>query len=162
MLDKYAKDFADAKAIAKGAAKDIAADLIKLGTFTLDIFSPKTPKPQEAPFEKQPTPGVPDQAWLAAIEKSRKEAADLDRQFNLAVIEGIDRARLAEQYRFDDEQNFAMPRVVRVIVPEEHRSVTIAYGDLKINQPVRCSFTLPPQAQLDDRRAIRLIRRGCE
>ena len=104
MLDKYAKDFADAKAIAKGAAKDIAADLIKLGTFTLDIFSPKTPKPQEAPFEKQPTPGVPDQAWLAAIEKSRKEAADLDRQFNLAVIEGIDRARLAEQYRFDDEQ----------------------------------------------------------
>src|SRR5439155_1608361 len=77
---------------------------LKLGTFTLDIFSPKAPKPQEAPFEKQPTPGVPDQAWLAAIEKSRKEAAELDKQFNLAVIEGIDRARLAEQYRFDDEQ----------------------------------------------------------
>jgi hypothetical protein len=54
--------------------------------------------------------------------------------------------------RFDAEQDVSMPRVLRIIAPEDHRSITIAYGDVKLNQPVRCSFTLPQQAQVDDRR----------
>lgn len=50
--------------------------------------------------------------------------------------------------RFDDGSPVVMPRLVRVILPEERRSVTIAYSDIALNEPVECSFPLPRQAEI--------------
>jgi len=47
-----------------------------------------------------------------------------------------------------EETSIAMPMLLRVIFPEEHRSVTIAYDDVQLNEPVECSFTLPKQAEV--------------
>lgn len=50
--------------------------------------------------------------------------------------------------RFDDSPGVVMPRVVRVIIPNERRSVTIAYDDITVNEPVECSFPIPKQAEI--------------
>ncbi len=50
--------------------------------------------------------------------------------------------------RFDDEPVVAMPRLLRVIMPQERRSITIAYDDIHINVPAHCTFTIPKQAEI--------------
>lgn len=46
----------------------------------------------------------------------------------------------------------AMPRLLRVIFPIERRSITIAYDDVKVNESVDCTFELPEQAEVRERR----------
>lgn len=50
--------------------------------------------------------------------------------------------------RLDNVADTPMPKLLRIILPKERRSVTIAYGDLNINGKVQCSFTLPQQAEI--------------
>ena len=50
--------------------------------------------------------------------------------------------------RIETTCNVAMPTLLRVIFPKERRSVTIAYSDVQINKPVKCSFAPPPQAHI--------------
>lgn len=55
---------------------------------------------------------------------------------------------IAMASRFEDNEIVAMPMLIRVVFPSERRSVTIAYDELRINEPVQCSFTLPKQAEV--------------
>lgn len=48
----------------------------------------------------------------------------------------------------DTDTIVPMPRLLRVILPVERRSLTIAYDDLSLSDPVRCDFTPPPQAEV--------------
>lgn len=41
-----------------------------------------------------------------------------------------------------------VPRLLRVIFPLERRSITVAYSDMEIGVPVRCSFTVPRSADI--------------
>ena len=50
--------------------------------------------------------------------------------------------------QLDEGDPIVMPRLLRVVFPKDHRSVTIAYDDIHLNDPVVCSFTLPKQAQV--------------
>jgi hypothetical protein len=50
--------------------------------------------------------------------------------------------------RFESTGDITMPTLLRVIFPKERRSVTIAYSDVQINEPVECSFIPPPQAHI--------------
>jgi outer membrane lipoprotein-sorting protein len=62
-------------------------------------------------------------------------------------IDGTDKTRLlAMASRFDDDYIVPMPRLLRVVDPVQRRSVTISYGDISLNEPVVCSFTLPQRA----------------
>src|SRR5262249_15146375 len=48
------------------------------------------------------------------------------------LIDSNDRAQLiAMASRFDEDQPVPMPRLLRIVDPVRHRSVTIAYGDLR-------------------------------
>ena len=58
---------------------------------------------------------------------------------------------IAVASRFDDDREIVMPGLVRVILPAERRSVTIAYSEIKTNVPVQCSFTIPQQAEVRQR-----------
>ena len=44
-----------------------------------------------------------------------------------------------------------MPAFLRVIFPRERRAVTIAYDEVRLNEPVNCSFLLPKQVEVVDR-----------
>jgi len=48
----------------------------------------------------------------------------------------------------DVAESMVMPRLLRVIFPDERRSITVAYSDMEINVPVSCSFTLPKSADI--------------
>ena len=48
----------------------------------------------------------------------------------------------------ETEGTTTMPHLIRVIFPLEQRSITISYDDVKVNDRVDCSFTLPEQAQI--------------
>lgn len=50
--------------------------------------------------------------------------------------------------RFDEISNITVPTLLRVILPKERRSLTIAYNDLHLNNEVQCSFTVPQQADI--------------
>ena len=50
-----------------------------------------------------------------------------------------------------ETNSFAMPSLLRVVFPEERRSVTIVYDNIELNTPVRCSFTLPDNVQVISR-----------
>lgn len=50
--------------------------------------------------------------------------------------------------RFDEVADITIPKLLRVIFPNERRSLTIAYGDLRLNGEVQCSFVLPRQAEV--------------
>ena len=50
--------------------------------------------------------------------------------------------------RFDDVDDLTMPKLLRVILPKERRSVTVSYGDLRLNEEVDCSFLPPKRAQV--------------
>jgi hypothetical protein len=39
--------------------------------------------------------------------------------------------------------DIVVPRLLRVIFPKEHRSITVAYSDIHLNDSVSCAFTLP-------------------
>jgi len=51
----------------------------------------------------------------------------------------------------EDAENIAVPRMLRVIFPKERRSITIAYDNVKLNEPVVCSFVLPKKAEVINR-----------
>jgi hypothetical protein len=48
----------------------------------------------------------------------------------------------------DEAGSMVIPRLLRVIFPEERRSITVAYSGMEINVPVSCSFTLPKSADI--------------
>jgi len=48
----------------------------------------------------------------------------------------------------EDIHGTSMPKLVRIIFPEERRAVTISYDDITINESVECSFTLPKHAEV--------------
>ena len=48
----------------------------------------------------------------------------------------------------DEGDQVAMPRLLRLIFPQEHRSVTISYNDVKLNEPVVCAFIPPKHAEV--------------
>lgn len=53
--------------------------------------------------------------------------------------------------RTTETDNVTMPSLLRIVFPDEHRSVTIAYDDIWINKPVDCSFVLPKNVERIDR-----------
>ncbi|HZY10469.1 MAG TPA: DUF4292 domain-containing protein, partial [Bacteroidota bacterium] len=55
---------------------------------------------------------------------------------------------IAMASRFEESEILTMPMLIRVVFPAERRSVTIAYDELRVNEPVQCSFTLPKQAEV--------------
>ncbi len=54
----------------------------------------------------------------------------------------------AESSRIRMSDSVPLPKLLRVVFPEEQRSVTIAYDAITINRPTECAFTLPPQAEV--------------
>jgi outer membrane lipoprotein-sorting protein len=44
-------------------------------------------------------------------------------------------------------ESITMPSLLRVIFPKERRSITVAYDDIRPNEPVECSFSLPDQVE---------------
>jgi len=60
-------------------------------------------------------------------------------------------ALTATAARIDDSPPVAVPRFLRLIFPREHRSVTIAYAGVEVNEPVDCSLTLPDHAEIINR-----------
>ncbi len=50
--------------------------------------------------------------------------------------------------RTDEIAGIAVPTLLRVIMPKERRSLTVAYGDLRINEDVRCTFDIPKEANI--------------
>lgn len=48
----------------------------------------------------------------------------------------------------DEGDAIPVPRFLRIIFPREHRSVTIAYDDVAVNEAVECSFSIPKQAEI--------------
>ena len=51
----------------------------------------------------------------------------------------------------DEDEGIPVPRILRVIFPAERRSVTIAYDDIAVNEPVACAFTIPKHAEIIQR-----------
>jgi hypothetical protein len=58
---------------------------------------------------------------------------------------------IAMASRFDDRGVASMPRMLRVVDPRQRRSITITYSDMTLNEPVRCSFVLPREAEVIER-----------
>jgi len=50
--------------------------------------------------------------------------------------------------RTTDASDIPMSSLLRIIFPKERRSITIAYDDLQVNEPVACSFILPSQVEI--------------
>ncbi len=50
--------------------------------------------------------------------------------------------------RFDEVDNLTIPKLLRVVLPKERRSLTVAYGDVTLNGEVECTFVLPKQAEV--------------
>jgi len=48
----------------------------------------------------------------------------------------------------DQTGPMVIPRLLRVIFPDERRSITVAYSDMEVNLPVSCSFTVPESADI--------------
>ena len=55
---------------------------------------------------------------------------------------------IAQASKFDEIDEMTVPTLLRVILPKERRSITIAYGDLRINDSVRCAFSPPGKANI--------------
>lgn len=53
--------------------------------------------------------------------------------------------------RTTEAGDVTMPSLLRIIFPNEHRSITIAYDDIRVNEPVDCSFVLPKNVERIDR-----------
>ncbi len=51
----------------------------------------------------------------------------------------------------DENDPLPMPRFLRIVFPSEHRSITIVYDDVAVNEPVECTFTIPKQAEIIQR-----------
>ncbi len=54
----------------------------------------------------------------------------------------------AESSRIRMSDSIPLPKLLRVVFPEEKRSVTIAYDDITVNRPTECAFTLPQQTEV--------------
>lgn len=48
----------------------------------------------------------------------------------------------------DLEGKVTMPMLIRVIFPKERRSISVAYDEVEVNEPVVCAFQIPDQAQI--------------
>ena len=51
----------------------------------------------------------------------------------------------------EESDEIPMPRFLRIIFPLERRSITIAYDDVAVNEPVLCGFDIPPRAEIIQR-----------
>lgn len=51
----------------------------------------------------------------------------------------------------DEHEGFVAPRLLRVVFPEERRSISVAYSDFEVNAPASCSFTVPKSADVFER-----------
>lgn len=52
--------------------------------------------------------------------------------------------------RTTETSSITMPSLLRIVFPKERRSITIAYDDIQVNEPVNCSFTLPKHVEVLD------------
>ena len=53
--------------------------------------------------------------------------------------------------RTTETGDVTMPSLLRIVFPNEHRSITISYDDIRLNGPVDCSFVLPKNVERVDR-----------
>ena len=58
----------------------------------------------------------------------------------------------AHASEIEDFEDIPSPKFLRIIFQKERRSVTVAYDDLLFNENVTCSFNVPKQAEIIDRR----------
>ncbi|MDI6766849.1 MAG: DUF4292 domain-containing protein [Bacteroidota bacterium] len=49
------------------------------------------------------------------------------------------------------DEDIAAPYLIRIVSQAENRSITIVYDEITFNEPVTCSFTVPPQAKVVQR-----------
>jgi hypothetical protein len=49
------------------------------------------------------------------------------------------------------EEPLLMPRFIRIVLPKERQSISIAYDDVTLNAPVTCAFTPPRTPEQTDR-----------
>jgi hypothetical protein len=47
----------------------------------------------------------------------------------------------------DSDGPIAMPRLLRIIIPADHRSLTVSYSGTDFNIPVTCSFAVPRRSE---------------
>jgi hypothetical protein len=47
--------------------------------------------------------------------------------------------------RYDDVDGVSLPYWIRVILAKDHKGVTIAYDEIKLNKQVDCSFDVPDE-----------------
>jgi outer membrane lipoprotein-sorting protein len=84
--------------------------------------------------------------------EERKEYRIDGDNFIVASYRIIDREGKNKLYALaaetEQRSDIAMPMLIRVVLPRERRSVTIAYSDVAFNRPVVCSFALPGQAEI--------------
>lgn len=67
---------------------------------------------------------------------------------NYRVIDSTGKTTMnASATRPTTAEHITMPSLLRVVFPMDHRSVTIAYDDIRPNEPVECSFSLPDQVE---------------
>lgn len=50
-----------------------------------------------------------------------------------------------------DDEAIVMPRLIRIVLPKERQSISIAYDDVTLNTGVNCSFIPPRSSQPTDR-----------
>jgi outer membrane lipoprotein-sorting protein len=55
---------------------------------------------------------------------------------------------VAQASRPDEVAGIEVPTLLRIIMPRERRSLTVAYNNLELNGAVRCSFTIPRAAEI--------------
>jgi hypothetical protein len=51
----------------------------------------------------------------------------------------------------EEDDGVVTPRLLRVVFPEERRSISVAYSELEINAQAACSFTVPKSADIFNR-----------
>jgi hypothetical protein len=62
---------------------------------------------------------------------------------------GPDGVRLhASSQDQEETDGVLVPHLLRLMLPAERRSLTIAYDDVTVNRPVNCAYTIPKQADI--------------
>ncbi len=51
----------------------------------------------------------------------------------------------------EETEGAVTPRLLRVVFPVERKSISVAYSDLEVNQPVSCHFSIPKSADVFQR-----------
>jgi outer membrane lipoprotein-sorting protein len=108
-----------------------------------------------------PGTGRPDSVWTDAEsyvltyrsagggrKEYRVDAADYFVR-SYRVIDSSGRPTLTAMASEPEETDgTVLPRLLRVVFPEERRSISVAYSDVEINREASCSFTIPKSADI--------------